>query len=65
MKRTLCKVAYFRVYLGVSTCELFLCFVALLGLGSIMLTSLFSLFYITGEFHIFLQRGRAPTFQQR
>ena len=31
----------------------------LLGLGSIILTSLFSLFYVTGEFHRFLHRGRA------
>ena len=29
------------------------------GLGSIMSTSLFSLFYVTGEFHRFLHRGRA------
>ena len=28
-----------------------------------MLTSLFSLFYITGEFHRFLHRGRAVFFQ--
>ena len=40
-----------RVYLGVKTCEAFLCFVA------IMLTSLFSLFYVTGECHRFLHRG--------
>ena len=31
----------------------------LLGLGFIMLPSLFSLFYVTGEFHRFLHRGRA------
>ena len=31
----------------------------LLGLGSIMLTSSFSLFHVTGEFHCFLHRGRA------
>ena len=27
-----------------------------------MLTSLFSLFYVIGEFHRFLHRGRAGTF---
>ena len=27
-----------------------------------MLTSLFSLFYVTGEFHRFLHRGRAKIF---
>ena len=31
----------------------------LLGLGSIKLPSLFSLFYVTGEFHRLLHRGRA------
>ena len=50
---------YFRVYLGVRTCELFLCFVAIVRVRAIMLTSLFSLFYVTGEFHKFLHRGRA------
>ena len=39
-----------RVYLGVRTCELFLCFVAIVRVRLIMLTSLFSLFYVTGEF---------------
>ena len=39
---------YFGVYLGIKTCELFLCFPALCFLGSIVLTSLFSLFYVTG-----------------
>ena len=47
-----------RVYLGV-TCKVFLCFVVIVRLGSIMLTSLFSLFYVTGEVHRFLHRGRA------
>ena len=28
-----------------------------------MLTSLFSLFYVTGEFHRFLHRGRATNLQ--
>ena len=35
------------VYLGVRTCELFLCFVAIVRVRVIMLTSLFSLFYVT------------------
>ena len=49
------------VYLGVRTCELFLCFVAIVRVRVrvIMLTSLFSLFYVTREFHRFLHRGRA------
>ena len=47
------------VYLGARTCELFLCFVAIVGVRVIMLTSLFSLFYVTHEFHRFLHRGRA------
>ena len=46
-----------RVYLGVRTCELFLCFVPFVFLGFIVLTSLFSLFYVTGEFNRFLHRG--------
>ena len=50
------------VYLGVRTCEVFLCFVAIVRLASITLTSLFSLFYVTGEFHRFLHRGRAGDF---
>ena len=40
------------VYLSVKTC----------GLGSIMLTSLFSLFYVTGECHRFLHQGWAKYF---
>ena len=51
----LCKEK--RVYLGVKTCEVFLCFVAIVRDRSIMLTSLFSLFYVTGECHRFLHRG--------
>ena len=47
------------VYLGVRTCELFLCFVVIVRVRVIMLTSLFSLFYVTREFHRFLHRGRA------
>ena len=45
------------VYLGVRTCELFLCFVRFVFLGIFVLTSLFSLFYVTGEFNRFLHRG--------
>ena len=39
------------------TCELFLCFVPFVFLGFIVLTSLFSLFYVTGGFNRFLHRG--------
>ena len=46
-----------RVYLGVKTCEVFLCFVAIVRVRAIVLTSLFSLFYVTGEGHRFLHRG--------
>ena len=46
------------VYLGVRTCELFLCFVAIVRVTAIVLISLFSLFYVTREFHRFLHRGR-------
>ena len=54
------KGSHVRVYLGVRTCELFLCFVAIFKVRVIMLTSLFSLFYVTREFYTFLHRGRAP-----
>ena len=47
------------VSFGVRTCELFLCFVVIVRVRVIILTSLFSLFYVTGEFHRFLHRGRA------
>ena len=51
-----------RVYLDVRTCELFLCFVTFVFLGSIVFTShLFSLFYITRECNRFLLRGCALT----
>ena len=46
-----------RVYLGVKTCEVFLCFVAIVRVRFIMLASLFSLFYVTGERYRFLHRG--------
>ena len=45
------------VYLGVRTCELFHCFVPFVFLGFIVLTSLFYLFYVTGELNRFLHRG--------
>ena len=45
------------VYLGVRTCELFLCFAPFVFLGSIVFILLFSLFYITREFNRFLHRG--------
>ena len=45
----------FRVSLGVRTCEVFLCFVAIVRVRAVG----FSLFYVTGEFHRFLHRGRA------
>ena len=49
--RVFSKSAFKRVYLGVRTCELFLCFVAIVRVRAIMLTSLF---YVTSEFHRFL-----------
>ena len=52
------------VSLGVRTCELFLCFVVIVRVRAIMLTSLFSLFYVTGEFHRFLHRGRAENYKE-
>ena len=45
------------VYLGVRTCEVFLCFVTIMFVLSIVLTSLFSLFYVTREGNRFLHRG--------
>ena len=38
-----------RVSLRVRTCELFLCFVAIVRVRAIVLTSLFSLFYVRGR----------------
>ena len=38
-------------------CEVFLCFVAITFVLSIVLTSLFSLFYVTREGDRFLHRG--------
>ena len=51
------KSVKFRLILGVKTCEVFLCFVAIVRVRAIMLSSLFSLFYVTGECHRFLHRG--------
>ena len=45
------------VYLGVKTCEVFLCFVTIMFVLSFVLTSLFSLFYVTREGDRFLHRG--------
>ena len=45
-----------RVYLGVKTCEVFLCFVTVMFVLSIVLTSLFSLFHVTREGDRFLHR---------
>ena len=48
-----------RVYLSVGTCELFLCFAPFVFLVSMVLTSLFSLFYVNCEFYRFLHSGWA------
>ena len=47
----------FRVYLGVRTYEVFLCFLAIMFVRSIVLASLFSLFYVTRQRNRFLHRG--------
>ena len=44
-------------HLGVKTCEVFLCFVTIMSVLSFVLTSLFSLFYVTHEGDRFLHRG--------
>ena len=36
------------IHVGIKTCEVFLCFVGIVRVRSIMLTSLFSLFYVAG-----------------
>ena len=51
------KLGFTWVSLGVRTCELFLCFVTIVRVRAIVLTSLFSLFYATGECHRILHRG--------
>ena len=49
----------FLGYLGVKTCEVFLCFVAIVRVRVCYVTSLFSLFYVTGESYKFLHLGVA------
>lgn len=49
----------FRVYLGVRTCDVFLCFVAIVFLLYIVLSFLFPLFYVIGDCYRFLHRGLA------
>ena len=44
------------VYLGVRTCEIFRCFVAIVRLRVYYVE--FFVFFVTGEFHRFLHRGR-------
>ena len=51
------NVIFGGVYLGVKICEVFLCFVTIMFVLSIVLTSLFSLFYVTREGDRFLHRG--------
>ena len=53
------QYANLRVYLGVRTYELFLSVCTFCFLGFIVLTSLFSSFYATGEFNRFLHPGWA------
>ena len=56
------KTSYFLtiirvIILDVKTCEVFLCFLAIIFLGSFVLTSMYSLLYVTREFNRFLHRG--------
>ena len=51
------STVFVGVYLGVRTCEVFLCFVTIMFVLSIVLTSLFSLFYVTREGNGFFHRG--------
>ena len=44
VRQWLIYIVIYRVYLGVKTCEVFLCFVAIVRVRAIVLTSLFSLF---------------------
>ena len=55
LKRNYTRCKY-RVYLDVKTCEVFLCFLAIIFLGSIVLTSqwLLCIHCFTREFHRFL-----------
>ena len=55
LSRTLLR--FFGVSLGVKTCEVFLCFVTIMFVLSFVLTSLFSLFYVTRVGDWFLHRG--------
>ena len=50
-----------RVYLGVRTCEFFLCFVAIVRVRVYYMYVDFFVFfvYVTCEFHRLLHRGRA------
>ena len=50
------SLASIPVYLDVRTCEVFLCFVTIMFVLSIVLTPLFSLFYVTREGNRFLHR---------
>ena len=53
------------IYLGVKTCEVFLCFVTIMFVLSFILTSLFSLFYVAREGDRFLHRGWAHLLGRR
>ena len=59
-----CLIFHLGVSLGVRACELFLCFVAIVRVRAIVLTSLFSLFYVTGECHRFLHSLRSKRFRR-
>ena len=51
MKRSMKPLTQLAMYdLGVRTCELFLCFAPFVFLRSIVLTSLFPLFFVTCEY---------------
>ena len=51
------------VYLGVKTCEVFLCFITIIFVLSIVLTFLFSLFYVTRERNRFYTEDEPNVFQ--
>ena len=50
---------HYGVYLSVKTCEVCLCFVAIVRIRVYYVDffNLYSLFYVTGECHRFLHRG--------
>lgn len=50
------------VYFSVRNCDFFLCFAPFFPPGFIVLTSLFPLFNVTGEFYRFLERRWAKPF---